>query len=250
MKKISFVLVMLLLLTIFSTSCGKSQDTQVKSETQVTQEVTSTLDITDETTTEVPRNIEYVEQLEGVFTFTVNGKNFEFGKTIGELMEGFGAQSFYGYQEYSVAPDSSGIIFFDIYHNYRDLVYVVGYNETDSLVKNVMDLKTFRLEVDILNADTDFFTLKDGIKFGSTYEEIISAFGEPSYTETVTNEDINCNIGGEEIEIYCIGDGIPIRNGDEGTLLNYSYSENSYIEFILFESTGLMQVEMNYDIGQ
>lgn len=185
---------------------------------------------------------------EEAFDLSVNGVKVELGKTIREIMEDLNAQTFY-YDEKNVTAKQSGGLYAQLDDTGYSVLSISGYNESGETVYN-SDTKSYYISTDILNNRDAFIKFKDDIVFGSTYERIIEVYGEPLIEDDIVFKDQFNSLGGQSTAEFCEENGIPLEYGDKGKFLKYRNGENTYMEFMIFENTGLSLFNMYFDIGQ
>lgn len=152
-----------------------------------------------------------MEEVEGAFTFEIRGKNIEFGKTLAEFMDEFDATTCFGNDSYSLEAGTSSFEKLTLNSGDSGTFFVGGYNDTGVSQRSPDELKFQFIKVDLLSTGKNFFTLKDGITFGATYEDILRVFGTPS--------DIKNIIAGDLFWDY------------EGCCSNYSGNANCFRSF-------------------
>lgn len=185
---------------------------------------------------------------EEAFDLSVNGVKVELGKTIREILDDLNAQPFYCDEKNVTAKQVGGLLIQLEYSGYSTLG-ISGYNDTIETVYN-SDTKSYFIGTDILNSLHSVLTFKDDITFGSTYERIIEVYGEPMVEEDIIFEDQFNSSGGQPIDEFCQRNGILLKYGDKGKYLKYRNGEDTYLEFMIFENTGLSSFNMYFDIGQ
>lgn len=242
MKKITIFLSVFTLTVVLLAGCGGGTDTQ---ETTETEESTTVLD-----NTEIqPEPLDYSFPVgEESFELNVNGVKIELGKTIREILADLNAQPFY-YDEKNVPPKQFGGLNAQLNNNGYGVLGISGFNKSQDTVYN-SDTYAYQVSTDILNDRDMICTFKDNITFGSTYESIIEVYGEPLVEEDIIFEDRFNSLGGQPNDQFCEENGIPLKYDDPGKYLKYSNGGREYIEFMIFENTGLSYFSMYYDIGQ
>lgn len=253
MKKTCLTVLLIPVLLMVMVGCGKNEITQTENETE---EVTESDNETDKTNNEIApenniepttENIAIVEEVEGAFTFNIHGKSFEFGKSMAETMEDLDVERSFGINDFALKPGEDFGAKMNFHSGQPGEFYLIGYNDTEETLYSPDEIKCYHINADLLSARKSFFTLKDGLTFGSNYDDILNVYGTPSKIENVIAKDLFWDYGGEPFDFYCEKYGIPLKESDEGYRIRYRYSEKKYIYFIVFENTGLTVVGMTYE---
>lgn len=211
-----YLLSIISLMIILLCGCDKN----IENETTTALQETFTMNNTESQTEYQPESKVYnFPTDEESFDLSVNGVKIQLGTQISKILADLNARPFY-YDAKDVQANQIGGMDIQVSASGYGTLGVGGYNKTQEIVYS-SDTYAFQIGTDILNNRDMVCTFKDGITFGSTYEDVIEVYGEPVFEEDIVFENQFNSLGGQPTDQFCEENGIPLKYGDEGKFLRY-----------------------------
>jgi len=246
--------IIFLIFCLLLSGCGKKETLTDETKKEVTTQKQTQIQTQTETAEALVRDKNFLPMNDSIYTIKINGVKITLPCTVREILDKLNSVSFYYIEDSVINPGEITGVGVQLNPNPgpTEKNMILGISAINSKTQNssVYDCMVFRIETTIFNSFDTNIEMGSDIKYGSTVDEIINVYGNPTYTTKVTNQNILTNVGGYNNNWYCGDGGIPISEEEKGTYMRFSYGVNTFIETVNFDNTGLMEYIVNLDLGQ